>query len=77
MTERLKGVPLDEARSVFGDFHRLLVGEPGQEPDCDRLGRKLCIFRGVCEFPARVKCASLPWHTLKAALDGEGGASTE
>ena len=38
---------------------------------------KLAVFAGVCEFPARVKCASLAWHTLKAALSGEGSVTTE
>ena len=66
MTEAIKGKTLDEARTLFEGFHALITG---QATAAD-LG-KLVVFSGVSEFPARVKCASLAWHTLKAALDGE------
>lgn len=76
MTEALKGRTVEEARSLFRRFHDLLVGDAGTA-DLEPLG-KLAVFSGVREFPVRVKCATLAWHTLKAALDGSGGtASTE
>jgi nitrogen fixation NifU-like protein len=70
MTQSLKGRTLDDARILFEKFHRLVIGE-GEAPDDDKdpqLG-KLEAFGGVQQFPARVKCATLAWHTLKAALD--------
>ncbi len=73
MTEALKGKTLAEAEALFERFHRLITSDPsraGQNAD-PGLG-KLGVFSGVCEFPVRVKCASLPWHTLKAALEGQG-----
>jgi nitrogen fixation NifU-like protein len=52
-------------------FHDLVTGESAKSPDLDSLG-KLAVFMGVREFPVRVKCATLPWHALRAALkDGE------
>jgi len=67
MTESLKGKTIEEAKRLFQGFHHLVTqGNAGEEaPD---LG-KLEVFSGVFEFPARVKCASLAWHTMKAALD--------
>jgi nitrogen fixation NifU-like protein len=74
MTEAVLGKTVDEAKELFGRFHRLVTGG---EPDEDALG-KLTAFRGVAEFPMRVKCATLAWHTLQAALEGRGdGVSTE
>ena len=75
MTSALKGKSEREAEALFGRFHDLVTSdEPG---DADALG-KLAVFSGVREFPARVKCASLAWHTLRAALAGEHEtASTE
>jgi nitrogen fixation protein NifU and related proteins len=65
MTEALAGKTLEEARALFDQFHHLLTeGEPG---DPEALG-KLAVFSGVREFPMRVKCATLAWHTLKSAL---------
>ncbi|HMC82654.1 MAG TPA: SUF system NifU family Fe-S cluster assembly protein [Candidatus Polarisedimenticolia bacterium] len=64
MTERLKGKTLSEAETLFSGFHDLLTGKPSAGGD---LG-KLAVFSGVCEFPIRVKCATLAWHTLRAAL---------
>jgi len=67
MTEALKGKTTDEAHHLFADFHRL-VTTPSDEPvDTSGLG-KLAVLAGVREFPMRVKCASLAWHTLEAAL---------
>ena len=76
MTEAVKGKTLRETLQLFDEFHRMVLGELDVEADENRLG-KLRVFAGVLEFPARVKCASLSWHTLRAALDGEGEISTE
>jgi nitrogen fixation NifU-like protein len=68
MTEALKGKTRAEAEALFRRFHDLLTGaESGEGPG---LG-KLEAFAGVREFPIRVKCATLPWHTFRAALQGE------
>jgi nitrogen fixation NifU-like protein len=70
MSAILKGKTLDEAEGMFQDFHGLVTGVPSTDEKMERLG-KLAAFAGVSEFPARVKCASLPWHTLHAVLDGK------
>jgi nitrogen fixation NifU-like protein len=67
MTTTLKGKTVDEAERVFQRFHEMVTGNNGNTAD---LG-KLAVFSGVCEFPARVKCASLAWHALRSALQGE------
>lgn len=69
MTTVLQGKTRAEARELFDKFHALVTGENGQA-DPMELG-KLAVFCGVSEFPVRVKCASLPWHTLRAALEGK------
>ena len=69
MTQSLKGKTLAEAETLFGKFHDMLTGKPGEWPE--ELG-KLAVFAGVCEFPIRVKCATLPWHTMHAALLKKG-----
>jgi nitrogen fixation protein NifU and related proteins len=66
MTEALKGKTAEEARAIFHGFHGLVT--TGEGEDSDELG-KLAVFSGVREFPMRVKCATLAWHTLLAALD--------
>ncbi|MFN2599300.1 MAG: Fe-S cluster assembly sulfur transfer protein SufU [Pyrinomonadaceae bacterium] len=76
MTQAVKGKTRDEAEKLFDEFHRMVTGELDEEQTPNDLGR-LKIFAGVREFPARVKCASLPWHTLHAALAGDGAATTE
>ena len=70
MTAAVKGRTRREAEELFGRFHRLVTGtlDPSES---ETLG-KLAVFSGVSEFPVRVKCASLSWHTLKAALDAPG-----
>lgn len=75
MTEFLKGKKTEEALNTFEKFHHMVTGEVGTIPDPD-LG-KLAVFAGVCEFPTRVKCASLAWHTLKSALNNGNQVSTE
>lgn len=77
MTESLKGKSTEEAAALFEKVHGMLKGESRSNADSGGLG-KLAVLSGVCQFPARVKCASLSWHTLHAALKGEKGlASTE
>ena len=73
MTVAVKGKTEDEAERLFDRFHDLVTGK---EADPESLG-KLAVFRGVSEFPIRVKCASLSWHTLKAALEAKGSVSME
>jgi nitrogen fixation NifU-like protein len=64
MTEALKGQTIADAEALFGRFHDLVTEG---SPDEEALG-KLAVFEGVREFPVRVKCATLPWHALRAAL---------
>ena len=68
MTTILKGKTEEEARKLFDDFHKIVTSDPNSSYDDLNLG-KLSVFVGVREFPARVKCASLAWHTLINALD--------
>lgn len=70
MTTALKGKTVAEAEALFQQFHHLVTEGLGDR-DPAELG-KLAVFSGVCEFPVRVKCASLPWHTLRAAMQGSG-----
>jgi len=69
MTANLKGKKRDEAQKIFEKFHHMVTGRPG-DPLPDEIG-KLAVFSGVCEFPSRVKCATLAWHTLNNALEGK------
>ena len=73
MTTSVKGKTQAEAEVLFDRVHTMLTGERDTTVDPHELG-KLAVLSGVCEFPARVKCASLAWHTLRAALKGAGGA---
>ena len=76
MTESMKGRTRVQAETLFREFHRLLT-EDGGPQEGTALG-KLVVFSGVREFPIRVKCATLAWHTLRAALENaQGIASTE
>jgi nitrogen fixation NifU-like protein len=73
MTESVKGKRLEEAEELFRRFPELITAAPDRaKAAADPALGKLAVFSGVCEFPVRVKCATLPWHTLKAALEGEG-----
>ncbi|CAN5538064.1 SUF system NifU family Fe-S cluster assembly protein [soil metagenome] len=76
MTQAVKGKTKGEAETIFDEFHKMVLGDLDEESDENHLG-KLKIFAGVREFPARVKCASLSWHTLNAALHGDDTVSTE
>lgn len=76
MTEQLKGKSEAEAEALFGRFREMVTSDVS-EPAPEGLG-KLAALSGVREFPSRIKCASLCWHTLKSALEGEQApASTE
>lgn len=74
MTDQLKGCTVAEARGLFDRFHHMVTAPP--EQPADDMG-KLSALAGVREFPIRIKCASLAWHTLKAALAQERRVSTE
>ena len=80
LTEALTGRTVAEAEELFGEVHRMLTGDPsrtradGEAPEEERLG-KLAALAGVREYPMRVKCATLAWHTLRSALGQEGGAT--
>jgi nitrogen fixation NifU-like protein len=74
MTDAVKGRTVDEARDLFARFHRVVTTPPDRP--VEDLG-KLSVLSGVREFPVRVKCASLAWHTLKAALERQEKTSTE
>jgi nitrogen fixation NifU-like protein len=67
MTESVKGKPITEVDALYHTMHALLTGEGEADAGSPPLG-KLEVFAGVHEYPARVKCASLAWHTLEAAL---------
>jgi nitrogen fixation protein NifU and related proteins len=70
MTDCLKGKTEDEARRLFERFHQMVTDRSNPKPDPADLG-KLAVFSGVREYPVRVKCATLAWHTMRAALEGE------
>ena len=76
MTQAVKGKSKEEAENLFQEFHSMVMGELNEETEENSLGN-LKIFAGVREFPVRVKCATLPWHTLHAALHKEAQVSTE
>ena len=71
MTQAIKGKTQTEVEEIFARFHKLVTTGIGQEVDIPDLG-KLAVFSGVREYPMRVKCATLAWHTLRAALDDRG-----
>jgi len=75
MTESLKGKTPAEAEALFERFHDLVTGQPETASEGPQLG-KLSIFAGVQKYPVRVKCATLPWHTLRAALENKEEAVT-
>ncbi len=70
MTQSVKGTTKAEAERIFNQFHMLVTGQLPTNGNRAELG-KLAAFSGVCEFPVRVKCATLAWHTLNAALEGK------
>jgi nitrogen fixation NifU-like protein len=74
MTQAVKGRPVSEALKLFEGFRALVTSDPQAPVETDSLG-KLAVFAGVREFPVRVKCATLPWHTLRNALEGSGAVA--
>ena len=76
MTQAVKGKTRPQAEQLFDEFHRMVTGLLDEESEPNHLG-KLKIFAGVREFPVRVKCATLSWHTMHAALNNEEKVSTE
>jgi nitrogen fixation NifU-like protein len=76
MTQAVKGKSKEQAENLFNEFHSMVTGELNEETDENNLGN-LKIFAGVREFPVRVKCATLAWHTLHAALNKQEQVSTE
>jgi nitrogen fixation protein NifU and related proteins len=76
MTQAVKGKSKEQAEGLFREFHSMVTGELDEETDENSLGN-LKIFAGVRDFPVRVKCATLPWHTMHAALNNEERVSTE
>jgi len=75
MTSELKGKSAFAAQELFENVHKMLTGEANGENTADKVG-KLVILSGVCKFPARVKCASLAWHTVNSALQGGDKVAT-
>lgn len=75
MTQMLKGKKIEEAERLFNNFHEAVTKED-QQPDLEALG-KIAVLAGVKAYPSRVKCATLSWHTMHAALEGEEWVSTE
>ncbi|HTV97726.1 MAG TPA: SUF system NifU family Fe-S cluster assembly protein [Steroidobacteraceae bacterium] len=75
MTEAVKGKSREQAMELFDRVHRLLTDDAADADDAERLG-KLAALSGVREYPARVKCASLCWHTLVSALKSPGALET-
>lgn len=76
MTQSVKGKTIDEAQKLFSEFHRLVIGELKPDKEENVLG-KLAIFSGIWQYPSRVKCAALAWHTLNGALKNDTTVSTE
>ena len=76
MTQSLKGMKLDDAQKLFEEFHNLVTGKLNPEKDANSLG-KLAIFSGVWQYPARIKCAVLSWHTMNGAINKIQTVSTE
>ena len=75
MTQSIKGRSVEQAQNIFDAFHHMIT-EPEGEIDLDTLG-DLETLAGVNEYPTRIKCAILAWHTMKAALDGDTQVTTE
>ena len=76
MTQALKGKTKEQTEELFKEFHSMVTSEPDEEDSDTSLGN-LTIFAGVRDFPVRVKCATLPWHTMHAALTRKKVVSTE
>ncbi|MBT3558089.1 MAG: SUF system NifU family Fe-S cluster assembly protein [Rhodospirillales bacterium] len=81
MTELLTGCPVDRANEIYQAFHSICTGEGDVEEILsnfdEEIAERLHMLSGVREFPMRVKCATLAWHTMDAAVKGENEISTE
>ena len=76
MTQTLKGKTSEQAKDLFDQFRRLVLGRLDDQNEKDNLG-KLAVFSGVSKFPARVKCAALSWHTMSGAINNTQQITTE
>jgi len=76
MTTLLKGRRLQDVENYFSSFHSMVTGSGEPDENLEDFD-KLKVLSGVSEYPSRVKCATLAWHTIKAALEGEKTVSTE
>jgi len=76
LTEVVRGKTLDEVDALFESFHELLTGDPSVAAEAGPELGKLAVFAGVREFPMSVKCATLAWHTFRAALDDKNDTAT-
>jgi len=76
MTDAMKGKSIKQFEQMFDAFHDMATADMSATPDEETLG-KLAVLAGVKEFPARIKCATLCWHTMKSAIEGSGVAKTE
>ena len=76
MTASLKGKTVEEAEGLFEEFHQLIMKKMDPNKDTHKLG-KLTVFSGIWQYPARVKCATLSWHTMKGALNHTSEITTE
>jgi nitrogen fixation NifU-like protein len=74
MTTAVKGKTRAEAAEIFERFHAVVTGKVTQD-EAERMEKPIAVFAGVSRFPVRVKCAVLPWHTLRSALDPSRGAA--
>ena len=68
MSSLLKGKTIDDAERLFEQFHEVVTGNAEKGQSLENFVGKLAVFKGVCEYPTRVKCATLPWHTMHSAL---------
>ncbi|MEE9284146.1 MAG: SUF system NifU family Fe-S cluster assembly protein [Dehalococcoidia bacterium] len=75
MTQEVKGMTIGDAEEVFGAFHHMVTGNHDEKLDFGELG-DLEVMAGVADFPSRVKCATLAWHSLHSALEGRDGLVT-
>lgn len=75
MTTLIKGKNLDEAKQYFDEFHDVITADMDKEIDLDSMG-KIAVFAGVREFPSRIKCANLAWHTMNNAIHGKNETAT-
>ncbi|MDQ6972722.1 MAG: SUF system NifU family Fe-S cluster assembly protein [Mariprofundaceae bacterium] len=74
MTEAMKGKALSEFQALFDSFHHMVTSDLSETPDEEKMG-KLAVLAGVREFPSRIKCATLCWHTLHAAIEDQAAAA--